>query len=68
MTTQNPSFLHTYENQDPGIIQIESFGIHINCDGLICYGLHLESVMDRVHEKITLDHLARVMVDIQQVL
>jgi len=52
--------------EDPGIIQIESFGIHINCDGLVCYGLHLEAVMDRIHEKITLDHLARVMVDIQQ--
>ena len=28
--------------EDDGIIQIESFGIHINADGLVCYGLHIE--------------------------
>ena len=34
--------------EDQGIVQIENFGIHLNSDGTICYGMKVEAVMDRI--------------------
>merc|ERR1719498_42030 len=55
-----------YFPEDQGVIQIENFGIHMNADGTILYGMLIESVMDRVLDGISLDHLARLIVDVHQ--
>ena len=49
-----------------GIIQIENFGIHLHCDGTVVYGMKIESVMDRIRDGISLDHLSRLIVDVHQ--
>mmetsp|Transcript_30863 Transcript_30863/g.100476 ORF Transcript_30863/g.100476 Transcript_30863/m.100476 type:complete len:994 (+) Transcript_30863:2-2983(+) len=53
-----------YYPEDEGVVQIEHFGIHARLDGTIVYGLLVESVMDRILENISLDNLARLLVDI----
>ena len=45
-------------------MQIEHFGIHTRMDGTVVYGLMIESVMDRILENISLDNLARLLVDV----
>jgi len=52
--------------EDQGIVQIENFGIHLNSDGTICYGMKVEAVMDRIRDNISLDHMARLLVDVHQ--
>ena len=48
-------------------MQIECFGIHAECDGTMLYGLHVDSIMDRIRDKLSVDYLCRVIVDVQQV-
>ena len=43
---------------------MEDFGIHLRRDGTVVYGLTLEAVMDRILENISLDNLARILVDV----
>lgn len=50
-------------NQD-GIVQIESFGMHLNGDGTIVYGMYIDAIMDRPAESICVDHLSRLLVDV----
>jgi hypothetical protein len=52
--------------EDEGIIQIEEFGVSVQKDGSIMYGLHIESVLDRLYNNISMDHLSRLLVDIVQ--
>jgi hypothetical protein len=52
--------------EDEGIIQIEEFGVSVKKNGSIIYGLHVESVLDRLHSNISMDHLSRLFVDIIQ--
>ncbi|GAB9465450.1 hypothetical protein Gpo141_00002857 [Globisporangium polare] len=49
-----------------GIVQIESFGMHLNCDGTLIYGMTVEAIMDRKGDDISIDHLARLLVDVHQ--
>ena len=53
-----------YYPEDEGVVQVEHFGIHARMDGTIVYGLMIESVMDRILENISLDNLARLLVDV----
>ncbi len=64
--------------------QVENFGMHLNVDGtVLCvgilpplpncniltrYGMKIEAILDRPADNICLDHLARVLVDVHQVL
>lgn len=48
-----------------GIVQIETFGVSLNANGGCFFGLQLEAVMDRVKDAISLDHLSRLLVDVQ---
>ena len=48
-----------------GIVQVETFGVSINAYGTCFYGLQLEAVMDRVKDAISLDHLSRLLADVQ---
>lgn len=52
--------------EDEGIVQIENFGIHMHKYGLVICGMKLEAILDRNADDISLDHLARVLVDVQQ--
>jgi WD repeat-containing protein 35 len=52
--------------EDDGIVQIENFGIHMHQHGLVICGMKLEAILDRKADDISLDHLARVLVDVQQ--
>ena len=52
--------------EDPGVIQVETFGISMNAEGTCFYGMQLEAVMNRIKDNISLDHLSRILVDIQQ--
>eukprot|EP01083_Nonionella_stella_P043058 116199_1 len=50
--------------EEPGIIQIEDFGVSMNYDGVITYGLKLESVLTQRKDNISFDSLVRVLMDI----
>jgi len=51
--------------EESGIVQVESFGVHMNMDGTVFNGLKVESIMDRMANNISIDLLARVLVDVQ---
>lgn len=52
--------------EDPGVVQIETFGISLNAEGTCFYGMQIEAVMDKVKDHISLDHLSRILVDVQR--
>ncbi|KAJ8561765.1 hypothetical protein ON010_g7914 [Phytophthora cinnamomi] len=53
-----------YTPIEDGIIQIESFGMHLNGDGSIMYGMEIDATMDRSADFVCVDHLARLLVDV----
>ena len=52
--------------EEDGIVQVENFGMHLNVDGTIVYGVFVDAVVDRLHDDISVDHLARLLVDVHQ--
>lgn len=52
--------------ETPGIVQVEHFGMHLNSDGSLIYGVKVEAIMDRKGDDISVDHLSRLLVDIHQ--
>jgi len=52
--------------EDLGVVQIETFGISLNAEGTCFYGMQIEAVMDKIKDNISLDHLSRILVDVQQ--
>ena len=52
--------------EDPGVVQVETFGVSLNAEGTCFYGMQIEAVMDKIKDRISLDHLSRVLVDVQQ--
>ncbi len=52
--------------EEEGIVQIENFGIHLNGDGTIIYGLFVEGVLQNTSDQISIDHLTRLLVDVHQ--
>jgi len=51
--------------EDEGIVQIETFGMHLNVDGTILYGMKVEAIMERKADDVSLDMLSRLLVDVQ---
>lgn len=51
--------------EDEGIVQIENFGMHLNVDGTIMYGMKVEAIMERKADDVSLDMLSRLLVDVQ---
>merc|ERR1711959_84786 len=45
--------------EDDGIVQIENFGMHLNVDGTILYGMRIDAILDRKSDDISLDLLCR---------
>lgn len=52
--------------EDTGVVQVETFGMSLNAEGTCFYGMQIEAVMDRIKDNISLDHLSRILVDVQQ--
>jgi hypothetical protein len=52
--------------EDDGIVQVENFGIHLNVDGTIFYGIRVDAILDKKSERISVDLLSRLLVDIHQ--
>lgn len=48
-----------------GIVQVECFGMHLRMDGTVVNGMKIEAIMERRADNISLDALARVLVDVQ---
>lgn len=48
-------------------LQVENFGLHINVDGSVMYGIYVEAIMHRKDDDISLDLLSRMLVDVHQV-
>lgn len=54
-----------FANDGDEVVQIETFGVSLNAEGTCFYGLQVEAVMDRIKDNISLDHLSRLLVDVQ---
>ncbi|CEG47274.1 uncharacterized protein PHALS_03920 [Plasmopara halstedii] len=52
--------------ETPGIVQIENFGMHLNSNGSLIYGIKVEAIMDRRGDDVAIDHLSRLLVDVHQ--
>ena len=52
--------------EEGGVIQVETFGMHLNVDGTIIYGMTIEAIMERTAESINVDNLSRLLVDVHQ--
>ena len=57
--------IHFSNDLSDETVQIETFGVSVNAEGTCFYGLQVEAVMDRVKDNISLDHLSRLLVDVQ---
>ena len=55
-----------FANEGDDTIQVETFGVSLNAEGTCFYGLQVEAVLDRIKDNISLDHLSRLLVDVQQ--
>lgn len=52
--------------ESEGIVQVENFGMHLNVDGTIFYGIRVEAILDRKSDSVSLDQLSRLLVDVHQ--
>ncbi|RHY76921.1 hypothetical protein DYB38_014230, partial [Aphanomyces astaci] len=50
----------------PGVVQVETFGCSLTATGSCFYGMQVEAIMDRIKDNISLDHLSRLLVDVQK--
>jgi hypothetical protein len=55
-----------FANSGDDVVQVETFGVSVNAEGTCFYGLQVEAVLDRIKDNISLDHLSRLLVDVQQ--
>jgi len=51
--------------EEEGTVQVEHFGLHVNVDGTVFYGIKVEAIKNSRAEKISIDALSRVLVDVQ---
>ncbi len=55
-----------YYPEDPGIVQVEHFGVHMREAGNTIYGLRVEAILQHGADHVSLDHLSRLLADIHQ--
>jgi hypothetical protein len=48
--------------EEEGIVQVEHFGLHINVDGTVFYGIKVESIKNRTAEKISIGEVVYMYV------
>jgi uncharacterized protein YjgD (DUF1641 family) len=59
-----PRYAEVFFDNEENILQIENFGVHFGESGLVTYGLRLNAIMDRVKDKLSLDLMSRLLVDV----
>lgn len=55
-----------YFPEEEGIVQVENFGVHVHVSGCCFCGIRIEAIQERIRNRISLDSLSRVLVDMQQ--
>jgi WD repeat-containing protein 35 len=55
-----------HEPVSDGVVQVETFGISVSHMGTMFYGMQIEAVMNRIKDNISIDHLARLLVDVHK--
>lgn len=55
-----------YLPEDPGVVQLENFGIHVHSNGEVIFGVQVESVMDKMRDDIPVDIIARLVFDLHE--
>ena len=55
-----------YLPEDPGVVQLENFGIHLHSNGEVIFGVKVESVMNNVRDNIPIDLIARIVFDLHE--
>ena len=55
-----------YLPEDPGVVQVENFGIHVHSNGEVIFGVQVESVMDKMRDDIPVDIIARLVYDLHE--
>jgi len=55
-----------YLPEDPGVVQLENFGIHLHSNGEVIFGVKVESVMNNVRDNIPIDMIARIVFDLHE--
>lgn len=55
-----------YLPEDPGVVQLENFGIHLHSNGEVIFGVKVESVMSNVRDNIPIDLIARIVFDLHE--
>lgn len=55
-----------YLPEDPGVVQLENFGIHVHANGEVIFGVRVESVMSHVRDKLPVDLIARLVFDLHE--
>lgn len=51
--------------ESAGIVQVENFGSHVRVDGFVTYGMKIDAIMNNSSDNISLDLMARLLVDVQ---
>lgn len=54
-----------YFPEDPGIVQVETLGMHVRDDGACVFGISVEAILHHQADRISLDHLCRLVADVQ---
>lgn len=54
-----------FASDGDNVVQVETFGVSLNAEGTCFYGLQVEAVLDRIKDNISLDHLSRLLVEVQ---
>lgn len=55
-----------YLPEDPGVLQLENFGIHVHANGEVIFGVKVESVMSHVRDHLPVDLIARLVFDLHE--
>ena len=55
-----------YLPEDPGVVQLENFGIHVHANGEVIFGVRVESVMSYVKDNLPVDLIARLVFDLHE--
>lgn len=55
-----------FATPDPGLVQVETFGLHVRADGCVLHGLRVEAIGAAVASNFSLDLLARLLTDVHK--
>ena len=50
--------------EEDGIVQVENFGVYMNDEGFLLYGMKAEGIMHAIQDELSLDNMSRLLVDV----